>query len=65
MTAIKTGEDAIAFFSRNGLNNPIKFVLCERKFHEFILPQDWDNRPYDLEVPADGLEEKFKPAGDY
>jgi hypothetical protein len=28
---IRTGEESIAFFSRNGLNNPVKFITCEKK----------------------------------
>jgi len=47
---IKTGEEAIAFFARNGLNNPIKFITCEKKFRDDDVSKNWDNRPYDIVV---------------
>jgi len=64
MTEIRTGVEAIAFFSRNGLNNPIKFVPCEKMYNDDIQPHLFKNRPYDLVVPHDGFEEKYKPRGD-
>jgi len=58
MTQLKTGINAIAFFSRNGRNNPIKFVLCERKYDDITPLNMFKNRPYDLIVPKDGFEHK-------
>jgi hypothetical protein len=46
--AIKTGTQAIAFFAKNGINMPIKFLNCNRKQ---VRPGEF--RPYDLEVIED------------
>jgi len=50
---IQTGEQAISFFAKHGVNIPIKFLNCNRRpvpFGEF--------RPYDLVVELD--EKKLK-----
>lgn len=58
MVLLKTGEEVVSFFSRNGLNNPIKFVICEKKYKNSDNPIHWMNRPYDLIVPNFAFEEK-------
>lgn len=55
---IRTGNEAVAFFARNSKNNPIKFVVCEREYNDKCPISKWQNRPYDLIVPEDGMEEK-------
>jgi len=42
---IRTGEESIAFFSRNGLNNPVKFITCEKKYKDEDVSAGWENRP--------------------
>jgi len=41
---IKTGEEAISFFAKNGNNAPLKFLYCVKD------NSDRDFRPYDLVV---------------
>ncbi|CAE8716366.1 unnamed protein product, partial [Polarella glacialis] len=49
LAKLRTGEDVIAFFAKNGSNTPVKFVYCKRK--EILCETDF--RPYDLEVIAE------------
>jgi hypothetical protein len=51
--AIQTGEQAISFFAKHGVNIPIKFLNCNRK----PVPAT-QFRPYDLVVQDD--EKKLK-----
>jgi len=62
--AIRTGNEAIAFFARNSKNNPIKFVVCEREYTNKTPISKWRNRPFDLIVPEDGMQDKYNPNDD-
>merc|ERR1719265_979844 len=46
LARLKTGEDVIAFFAKNGSNTTTKFVYCRRR--ELVTETEF--RPYDLEV---------------
>jgi len=61
---IKTGEESIAFFSRNGLNNPVKFITCEKMHRDEDVSCSWANRPYDLKVVNTSNTSTNKPTGD-
>lgn len=65
LTKINTGEESIAFFSRNGLNNPIKFITCEKKNKDDDISKNWENRPYDLTVLNISNNNSYKPTSDY
>eukprot|EP00971_Amphidinium_carterae_P285136 5660124-Amphidinium_carterae.1 len=52
LAKLKTGEDVIAFFAKNGSNTPVKFVYCKRS--ESGDPTKF--RPYDLEVIPELME---------
>lgn len=51
--AIKTGEEAIAFFAKHGHTTPIKFLHCNR-----AITTEENFRPYDLSVVT---EKDLKP----
>jgi dynein heavy chain len=49
---LRTGEDVIAFFAKNGSNTPVKFVYCRRR----QVTDENGFRPYDLEVIPEMVE---------
>jgi dynein heavy chain len=51
LSKLRTGEDVIAFFAKNGAHTPVKFVYCQRKTTE-----ETEFRPYDLVVIAEAME---------
>ncbi|CAE7039492.1 unnamed protein product, partial [Symbiodinium sp. KB8] len=46
LAKLRTGEDVIAFFAKNGSNSSVKFVYCKRRENVDVT----EFRPYDLEV---------------
>ncbi|CAJ1438174.1 unnamed protein product, partial [Effrenium voratum] len=52
LAKLRTGEDVIAFFAKNGSNSSVKFVYCKRREHVAAA----DFRPYDLEVISELME---------
>jgi dynein heavy chain len=52
LARLRTGEDVIAFFAKNGSNTPIKFVYCRRREMHDVR----EFRPYDLEVIPEMME---------